>query len=229
MPNAPEALIATWGPGRFLGELNLLTGQSAIATARVRTPGVVHALRTWASRQELPHTWLDVDDPRGQALANAADIGVDEASGQRRRGGRKRDPIGAPRAGAGRMTPGHRGVWMAEVREINPEVPPSGTGCAQCLAADPTGWWFHLRRCAQCGHIGCCDSSPSQHARAHFYATDHRYMQSFEPGEDWFWDFETDEYAAGPQLVPPLHHPEDQPAPGPAGAVPQDWVQRLHR
>ena len=56
-----------------------------------------------------------------------------------------------------------------------------------------------------------------------------RYMQSFEPGEDWFWDFETDEYAAGPQLVPPLHHPEDQPAPGPAGAVPQDWVQRLHR
>ena len=26
---------------------------------------------------------------------------------------------------------------MAEVREINPEVPPSGTGCARCLAADP--------------------------------------------------------------------------------------------
>jgi len=129
MPNAPEALIATWGPGRFLGELNLLTGQSAIATARVRAPGVVHriapaqfrelmatdaevsdlilrvllarrqalrqgegaraleilgsqlspathALRTWASRQELPHTWLDFDDPAGQALANAAGIGV---------------------------------------------------------------------------------------------------------------------------------------------------------
>jgi thioredoxin reductase (NADPH) len=34
------------------------------------------ALRTWASRQELPHTWLDVDDPAGQALANAAGIGV---------------------------------------------------------------------------------------------------------------------------------------------------------
>ena len=97
---------------------------------------------------------------------------------------------------------------MADVREINPEVPPSGTGCAECLAADPTGWWFHLRRCAQCGHIGCCDSSPSQHARAHFFATDHRYVQSFEPGEDWFWDFETDEYAAGPQLVPPFTTPK---------------------
>ena len=68
------------------------------------------------------------------------------------------------------MTPDGRVVWMAEVREINPEVPPSGEGCAECLAADPPGWWFHLRRCATCGHIGCCDSSPSQHARAHFHA-----------------------------------------------------------
>ena len=131
MPDAPEALIATWGAGRFLGELNLITGQTAVATSRVSTPGVVHrvapaqfrelmaedgelsdlilrallarreslrrgegarvleilgsqmspathALRTWASRQELPHTWLDVDDPAGQALARAADIGVDD-------------------------------------------------------------------------------------------------------------------------------------------------------
>ncbi len=42
---------------------------------------------------------------------------------------------------------------------------PSGDGCVECLAAD--GWWFHLRRCAGCGHVGCCDSSPSQHASKH--------------------------------------------------------------
>ena len=48
---------------------------------------------------------------------------------------------------------------------IDPEVPPSGTGCAECLESG--GWWFHLRRCAGCGHIGCCDNSPSQHATAH--------------------------------------------------------------
>src|SRR4051812_49616639 len=42
MPDAPEALIATWGAGRFLGELNLITGQTAVATSRVSTPGVVH-------------------------------------------------------------------------------------------------------------------------------------------------------------------------------------------
>src|SRR5512143_718813 len=44
MPDAPETLIATWGPGRFLGELNLLTGQTAIAMARVRSAGVVHRI-----------------------------------------------------------------------------------------------------------------------------------------------------------------------------------------
>jgi Zn ribbon nucleic-acid-binding protein len=118
---------------------------------------------------------------------------------------------------------------MTEVREIEPQVPPSGTGCVECLTADPPGWWFHLRRCVECGHIGCCDSSPSQHAHAHFRRTGHRVIQSFEPGEDWFWDYRTDGFTRGPALAPPLHHPVDQPVPGPAGAVPPDWIQRLHQ
>ncbi|MBE7190169.1 MAG: hypothetical protein INR67_17910, partial [Jatrophihabitans endophyticus] len=41
---------------------------------------------------------------------------------------------------------------------IDPAAVPSGPGCADCEAS--AGWWFHLRRCAQCGQIGCCDSSP---------------------------------------------------------------------
>ena len=116
---------------------------------------------------------------------------------------------------------------MAGVSGIDPSVSPSGPGCVECLEA--SGWWFHLRRCAQCGHIGCCDSSPSQHARGHFAATGHRYMQSFEPGEDWFWDFEADDYGEGPALAPPDSHPVDQPVPGPEGAVPHDWMTRLNR
>ena len=51
MPDTPETLIATWGPGRFLGELNLLTGQTAIATARVRAPGVVYRLEAARFRE----------------------------------------------------------------------------------------------------------------------------------------------------------------------------------
>jgi hypothetical protein len=118
---------------------------------------------------------------------------------------------------------------MTDIPGVNPEIPPSGSGCAECLAASPSGWWFHLRRCAECGHIGCCDSSPSQHARGHYRDHGHRYIQSFEPDEDWYWDFATDDYADGPQLAPPTHHPLDQPVPGPAGVVPDDWPDRLHR
>lgn len=78
---------------------------------------------------------------------------------------------------------------MTSIDGVDPTVPPSGDGCLECLSGATPGWWFHLRRCAPCGHVGCCDSSPNQHARGHFAATGHRYVQSFEPGEDWFWDF----------------------------------------
>ena len=53
-------------------------------------------------------------------------------------------------------------------------------------------------------------------------------MQSYEPGEDWFWNFETEEAHAGPRLFAPTSHPEGQPVPGPAGSVPEDWEIRLN-
>jgi len=114
-------------------------------------------------------------------------------------------------------------VQTDEVTEpdVDPTVPPSGTGCLECDAAG--GWWVHLRRCAACGHVGCCDSSPMQHASAHFRGTGHPVMQSFEPGEDWFWHFEREVGVVGPALAPPTAHPDDQPVPGPAGRVPDDW------
>jgi hypothetical protein len=109
---------------------------------------------------------------------------------------------------------------------VDPSIPPSGTGCVECLAAD--GWWLHLRRCTQCGHIGCCDTSPSQHASKHAEQTGHPIIRSFEPGEDWFWDYSTSSYAEGPELAPPNHHPLDQPTPGPEGRVPADWRRHLN-
>jgi hypothetical protein len=110
---------------------------------------------------------------------------------------------------------------------INPDVAPSGPGCAECLAT-PDGWWFHLRRCATCGHVGCCDSSPSQHASHHAASAGHPVVRSFEPGEDWYWDYAGEQYLEGPPLAPPDHHPLDQPVPGPAGRVPHDWQYHLH-
>jgi hypothetical protein len=116
---------------------------------------------------------------------------------------------------------------MTRMQGIDPLVPPSGAGCTECEAAG--GWWFHLRRCAQCGHIGCCDTSPSQHATAHARASGHQLIRSFEPGESWYWDYETQQMLeGGPELAPPDSHPEDQTVPGPADRVPADWQSHLH-
>jgi hypothetical protein len=109
---------------------------------------------------------------------------------------------------------------------INENAKPSGNGCVECLATE--GWWLHLRRCAECGHIGCCDSSPSQHASQHYTETGHPIINSFEPGEDWFYDYRTQDYVDGPRLPAPDNHPASQPAPGPHGKVPHNWQSLLH-
>ena len=116
---------------------------------------------------------------------------------------------------------------MTKSPGIDPAAVPSGTGCADCLAT-PDGWWLHLRRCAQCGHIGCCESSPSQHASAHAKDTGHPLIRSFEPGEDWFWSYPAEEYYDGPALADPQHHPLSQTVPGPAERVPADWQRHVH-
>ena len=67
------------------------------------------------------------------------------------------------------------------VRDLPVEI----AGCEECLRTG--GAWVHLRMCHSCGHIGCCDSSPSRHATAHFHETAHPIIRSAEPGETWSW------------------------------------------
>jgi hypothetical protein len=68
-----------------------------------------------------------------------------------------------------------------------------------------------------------------QHATAHAGDSGHPMIRSFEPGEEWFWSYDTEEfYEGGPALAAPQHHPLDQPVPGPAGRVPDDWRAHLH-
>lgn len=114
---------------------------------------------------------------------------------------------------------------MSNTSMIDPSIPPSGDGCVECLRDG--GWWFHLRRCAACGHIGCCDSSPGGHATRHAHESGHDVAQSFEPGESWFWDYRLRREVSGPQLASPQSHTLDQPVPGPNGRVPDDWMSRL--
>ena len=128
---------------------------------------------------------------------------------------------------AGQPSSGGRIVHAVnEIPAIDPSIPPSGPGCVECLATG--GWWFHLRRCTACGHIGCCDSSPSQHTRHHAFDTGHPVATSYEPGEEWFWDYLREVEVAGMPLADPRHHPVEQPVPGPEGRVPPDWESLLN-
>ena len=68
------------------------------------------------------------------------------------------------------------------------QLPDSVAGCEDCLRDG--GVWLHLRICLGCGHVGCCDDSPSRHASAHGRASGHPIIRSLEPGEDWSWCFQ---------------------------------------
>jgi hypothetical protein len=68
--------------------------------------------------------------------------------------------------------------------QIN-EVTPASDGCADCLKVGDR--WVHLRVCMSCGYVGCCDSSPNKHASKHSANESHPIVQSYEPGEDWWW------------------------------------------
>ena len=53
-------------------------------------------------------------------------------------------------------------------------------------------------------------------------------IASFEPGEDWYYDYQSNRMGEGPPLAAPQHHPRSQPTPGPEGKVPDDWERHLH-
>ena len=74
-----------------------------------------------------------------------------------------------------------------------PDPTPSGDGCGECLAIG--SGWVHLRLCLTCGNVGCCDSSPNQHASRHARAKRHPVIRSFEPGEAWRYCFADDSWS----------------------------------
>ncbi|HET8615896.1 MAG TPA: Na+/H+ antiporter [Actinomycetales bacterium] len=79
--------------------------------------------------------------------------------------------------------------WLCQHLRHAPEHAEARTpeGCGACLREGTS--WVHLRLCLACGEVGCCDSSPEQHARRHFEETGHPVMRSFEPAEAWRWCF----------------------------------------
>ncbi|PWR07032.1 hypothetical protein DKT68_20415 [Micromonospora acroterricola] len=64
--------------------------------------------------------------------------------------------------------------------------------CPDCVAIGDADW-VHLRACLTCGHVGCCDSSPNQHATKHFESSGHPVIRSAQPGETWRWCYVDEE------------------------------------
>jgi thioredoxin reductase (NADPH) len=127
----PELVLRRWGPGDFVGEWGLITGEAAFLTIRTVQAGslheiprdeflellarddelssvifpeflrrrevlrtgegaasveivgvaqsaAAHALRTWAEREGVVHTWIDIAEPAGAALVRALGVGADD-------------------------------------------------------------------------------------------------------------------------------------------------------
>ncbi|HET7677192.1 MAG TPA: UBP-type zinc finger domain-containing protein [Candidatus Limnocylindrales bacterium] len=61
--------------------------------------------------------------------------------------------------------------------------------CQEC------GSDFSLRLCAECGHVGCCESQ-SGHARAHALRAGHPVILSVPAGEGFTWCYAEGRYTA---------------------------------
>lgn len=68
----------------------------------------------------------------------------------------------------------------------------TGPRVDHCEAGDAS---LSIRVCLTCGHVGCCDSSPGQHARKHAEETGHQVMASYPADNHSFiWCYADDDY-----------------------------------
>ncbi len=77
------------------------------------------------------------------------------------------------------------GETCADLEGFPPVTTVENPVCQACV--DDGVQWVALRQCLACGNVACCDSSPGQHAAAHFDETAHPVMQTAEPDENWRW------------------------------------------
>ena len=64
---------------------------------------------------------------------------------------------------------------------------PNGNACEEC------GSTWNLRMCAECGHVGCCDSQAGD-ARRHYDDTGHEVMVAMPVDRGFTWCYTDDRY-----------------------------------
>ena len=64
---------------------------------------------------------------------------------------------------------------------------PSGNACEEC------GSTVNIRLCAECGHVGCCESQAG-HGRAHALGKSHPVILQMPAGEGFAWCYAESRY-----------------------------------
>lgn len=69
-------------------------------------------------------------------------------------------------------------------------VKPQSDECQEC------GQKMSIRVCMDCGFVGCCESSPGQHALKHSKKSGHKVIKSYPPDQDgaFTWCYECNDY-----------------------------------
>jgi uncharacterized UBP type Zn finger protein len=78
------------------------------------------------------------------------------------------------------------------VDQVPGAEPETTDGCQACLEEGRDDW-VELRVCQTCGHVGCCGSSPGDHASKHHEETGHPVIEPLDG--DWAWCYEDEAYA----------------------------------
>jgi predicted ester cyclase len=128
--------------------------------------------------------WLvQGEDPPTAAIAMLRAVGVVPPADQMHI--EPKDPIAPPefllKLGFTGMAADKPCSHLSDARVFDP----STAACQVCVANG--GYWPALRMCLMCGNVGCCDTSISKHARAHFESTGHALMRSIRLREGWIW------------------------------------------
>ena len=69
----------------------------------------------------------------------------------------------------------------------------NATTCEEC--GDNKAHFLGLRVCLTCGHVGCCESDPNQHALKHKETTGHEVIASYPADKNSFtWCYKHNDY-----------------------------------
>ena len=128
-----------------------------------------------------------------------------------------------------RTSPDRRGACAVTDNDLAIDPPSRRAAPAASSATRPAAGGCTCAGAPQCGHIGCCDTSPAQHATAHCRATGHRDHAELRAGRELVLELRDRRLLRrAAARRPAAATRSSRPTPGPRERVPADWRQHIH-